>query len=673
MNILLTTSAAPIYSPFSTHEKRFPLGIGSLISVLRKEGHRVFFIDNYLKPSDFIERGYLNQNNIDIVGIYSDTICFRDSKRMFFQLERMRKKGIWKGKIIVGGPHASLFPESIPPYVDHIVIGEGEKSIVEILNGKVPRILKGEKIKDLNSLPMPAYDVFAKLPYNLEVEWLKKKPIFPMNTSRGCPYNCTFCSVGSVWGRRYSFFSAERIIEDIDKLVADYKIKGIYFREDNFTLRRDRVIQFCEILLHKDYKIRWACETRVDTLDKELIKLMHRAGCRAFYIGAESGSQRILDFLKKDITLDIIRDVVTCSKNVGIKVALSFVIGIPTETAEEQKETLNFIKELKPNFYWINVFVGLPKSHLYNYIIENNLYEHIDDRGLVYLKGHDELIEQLHRGKKSRKVNKGNEEELLMADSNLTFDDKRDLPDDVLLPRYSMRDIISRQSFAEKFLNKDMILLDTGCGIGWSSRRFAEICKNVIGIDKGKEAIDYAQKNYGKENLLFLKGDVTSLNFRDESIDAVIGFELIEHLSCDDVLKYLKEVNRVLKKDGLFIGTTPLFLGSDGGGTWRSSYSMHKYSIYELDRLFRNTFHGQIAYYEKPLITFYGIKGRYSFITAIKNLKVLSRYYPRYLKKSGDRLKSNIYLPLIFFLIYPVNILLLLIKKVISSFSLKSS
>ena len=135
--ILLTTSAAPSQSPFSTSEKRPPLGIGYLISVLRNAGHEVFFIDTYLSPSQFLETDYLQRNRIDFVGIYANTICFRDTLRMVFKLDYLRHSKEWKGKIIVGGPHTAVAPETIPFFVDFVVQGEGERAILDIVEGKI--------------------------------------------------------------------------------------------------------------------------------------------------------------------------------------------------------------------------------------------------------------------------------------------------------------------------------------------------------------------------------------------------------------------------------------------------------------------------------------------------------------------------------------------------------
>jgi len=396
MRILMTTSAAPIFSPFATNEKRFPLGIGFLISILRENGHKVFFLDNYLSPTHFYETGYVIDNKIDAVCIYANTICFDDTVRMILSLDRLRKEGKWNGKIIVGGPHTTVAPESIPPEVDYIVQGEGEKAILDALSGREERIIRSERIMDLDALPAPAWDCFVKLPYDYTVNWFEEKPVFTLNTSRGCPFNCTFCSVGSIWGKKYTFMSAERIVDDIEYITKRYKVKGVYFREDNFTLNKKRVLQFCDLLLRRELRIKWACETRVDTLNEEMLKMMYRAGCRALYFGVESGSQKMLDFLRKGITVEQATETVRLCKNIGISTAASFIFGHPGETEEERRQTRKLIKKLDADVTWQNVFVGIPDSELYKYTLKNKLYEYKDRKGFVYPKGSSLLAKSIY-------------------------------------------------------------------------------------------------------------------------------------------------------------------------------------------------------------------------------------------------------------------------------------
>ncbi len=391
MNILLTTSAAPRKSPFFTKEKRPPLGMGFLISLLRNKGHKIFFIDNYLKPSNFIEEGYLQKNKIDFVGIYANTICYRDTLRMFNKIQNLRKKKKWFGKIIVGGPHTSVALDSIPAFVDYVVQGEGERAIVEIIEGKEKkRVVRKDRIEDLDALPFQPWDLFSKLPYDYTCQWLDVSPVFTMNTSRGCSFNCTFCSVGSIWGKRFTYFNAERIIDEIIYLKKSFGARAIYFREDNFTLNHQRTKDFCEKMLKKKINIYWACETRVDSLnDEKIVKMMSKAGCRAVYLGVESGSQKILDILNKGITVEQIKRAVNFCKKYGIRTYCSLIAGTPGETYDDYLLTLKLMNELKPFSYSFNVFVGIPNSPLYKYMLENNLYEYIDDLGLVYLPGFD--------------------------------------------------------------------------------------------------------------------------------------------------------------------------------------------------------------------------------------------------------------------------------------------
>jgi glycosyltransferase involved in cell wall biosynthesis/radical SAM superfamily enzyme YgiQ (UPF0313 family) len=393
-NILLTTSAAPGQTPFSTNEKRPPVGMGFLISTLRDAGHNVFFIDNYLSPSNFLETDYLQRHRIDIVGIYTNTICFRDSLRMFYRLEELRQCGAWHGKIIAGGPHASVSPETIPPFVDHIVIGEGEYALRDIVAGKArERIIKYPTIENLDELPMPAWDYFAEMPYDWGGNWLPEAPVFTMNTSRGCPFSCTFCSVCSIWGKRYTCFSAERVVADIEHVIREFGAKGVYFREDNFTLKRDRLVRFCQLLIERNIRIPWVCESRVSNLDRDLVALMARAGAVGFYFGVESGSQRLLDFMKKGISVEQIRNAFHWCNEFNIKTAASVIVGVPSETEEDLQSTMTLLKDINPTVTWFNIFVGIPNSELLDYARKNNYVEFTDDRGLAYLKGHNRRTE----------------------------------------------------------------------------------------------------------------------------------------------------------------------------------------------------------------------------------------------------------------------------------------
>ena len=387
MRVLLTTSPAPQQSPFFCNEKTFPLGLGFLLSVLRQAGHQVFFIDNFLHPRKFWTEGYLEKNSIDFVGIYSSTICWKGTLEIIEGCHKLRKSGIWNGKIVVGGPHTSVAQMRLPDAVDHIVRGEGEKAILDIVEGKTKeRNVQGSIIEELDSLPRPAYDIFVNHhpKYENTVECFTDSPVFTMNTSRGCPFTCKFCSVQGVWGRRYRYFSPDRVIDDIQWLMKDFGAKGIYFREDNFTGNQARTMQFCEQLLDRSLNIKWLCETRVRPLKRDLLEMMARAGCRWLYLGCESGSQRILDKIDKRIYVQDIRNVINWGKELGIKCYTSWIVGIPGETEGDRQKTFKLIEELQPFSSHINVYIGLPGSDIYEEMIQTGNYIYKDELGLLY-------------------------------------------------------------------------------------------------------------------------------------------------------------------------------------------------------------------------------------------------------------------------------------------------
>lgn len=390
MNVLFVFPAAPDKSPFSTSEKRPPLGLGSLISVLRARGHRVWFRDHYLTPDSAIQEGFLERENIDFFGVYVNTICLRQALALVDQAEERRRQGKWAGKLVAGGPQTSVALHTIPAFIDFVVQGEGEEAIIDIVEGRTTgRLICRGKLKDIDSLPFQPWDIFTAMAYDFSCPWIDLKPVYTLNTSRGCPFNCSFCSVGSLWGRQYTYFSADRVVAEIDFLVRHHQAQGIYFREDNFTLNLGRTAAFCQLLIKKGLTLPWACETRVDNLTEDMLALMARAGCRAFYLGIESGSQRMLDLLNKNINLDQVAQAVAWCKKYGIKTYFSLITGIPGETYRDFRLTRKLLRDIRPSAYGFNVYVGLADSPLYRYVRQNRLFEYEDDIGLLYLPGFD--------------------------------------------------------------------------------------------------------------------------------------------------------------------------------------------------------------------------------------------------------------------------------------------
>ena len=399
MNLLFLTAPPPIKSGFSTGEKRPPLGVGYLMSVMKGLGHNVFFSDEYLKKTTILKNGFLKNNNIDIVCLYLNTICYSQGILMLNEMQQLRELGEWNGLIFVGGPHTATGLSTIPDYVDRIFIGEAEVSLPKVVNGELSeRVVIGEKVDSLDSLPMPAWEEFIHCPYDWGHSWFPEiSPIYTMNTSRGCPFDCTFCSVKSIWGKSYRYMSADRVVSDVEHLKNYYGAKGIYFREDHFTLNQKRVVEFCHLLLQKNIKIDWMCETRADDIcDHGYQQLMKDAGCKVFYIGVESGSPRILEKIKKGETLDHFIKAFDISKAVGIKTYASFVVGLPFEEQVDLDMTDSLIQRISPDFFSKNIYVGIPGSEIYDHMKASGLYEYEDGYGIIYPLNYKKNIEKYY-------------------------------------------------------------------------------------------------------------------------------------------------------------------------------------------------------------------------------------------------------------------------------------
>ena len=366
-----------------------PLGLAYLAAVLEQNGCQVDILDNYLfnLPHEEIVR---MAKFYDTVGISILTST---------SLEAIAMAKLIKNKhLICGGPHATLFPQQMLPYFDTVVVGESEMVIADVVLNERTRVVYGTTIDTLDMLPLPARDKLPMVMYPKKNEFLKADRVFSMNTSRGCPYLCSFCSVKMIWGKTYRAFSPEYVYNEIKYLIENYNANGIYFREDNFTYDRKRVEGICELIA--PFGLEWVCESRVEQLDERLIKLMAKSGCRGMWFGTESGSNRVLKMLHKGTNTERAIETFRLCKKHGIKTGASFMLGLPGETKEEMYETLRFAHSLDSYWTWFNYFLGIPGSDLYADIIKNKSYERLDDRGFAYVKVADmtstEMI-QFHR------------------------------------------------------------------------------------------------------------------------------------------------------------------------------------------------------------------------------------------------------------------------------------
>lgn len=296
-------------------------------------------------------------------------------------------KKLWpKTKIVFGGYHASSKPAECiqQPSVDYVIRGDGEEAFMEIVNGMAPEqiknltyLSKGKLInnperpmpKDLDIYPVPSYHLLPLDKYFPAVGVYKRLPAMSVVTSRGCPGKCTFCY--QPYGTNLRWHSAERVFEEVKLLVTKYGFKEICFYDDNFATNKARVRKICEYLMESKLDIVWSCFSRVDWADAELLKLMKKAGCHQIMFGVESGDQGMLDNMRKQVTIEKIRQAIQWTKDAGIDCRAAFLFGMPGETEESMKKTIDFALELDPDIAQFNIATPNPGTQLYDWAEKN--------------------------------------------------------------------------------------------------------------------------------------------------------------------------------------------------------------------------------------------------------------------------------------------------------------
>ena len=352
------------------------LGLGYISSYLKKNSdHAINLIDlRDLQGWNHYEIE-LKKRKPDVVGIYCNTVNFENSLKA---AEFAKKIVKW---VVMGGPHATLDPESVlkSGFVDTVVKGEGEVSFYKIIEdlsaGKKPnRIIEGEKINNLDEIPFPDRDL-----YNMK-KILSGPGIYPypnryigIMASRGCYYNCAFCQPleKMLFGRKVRTRSVENIIIEVKEVINKYDANFIMFECDTLTTRKSWALDLCREM--KKIPVVWGAQSRADTIDDELASAMHDAGCMVLFIGFESGSQRILNILKKGITpKQSVEAGKVCRRN-KILIFANYMLGIPTETVEDLEMTYRLLKTIKPELHSPAYFSPIPGSDLFDYCKEHDL------------------------------------------------------------------------------------------------------------------------------------------------------------------------------------------------------------------------------------------------------------------------------------------------------------
>lgn len=381
-----------IQPPYQTHVVNPPLGMGYLASYVKREGHRVELLDlNLLHRKPEWVAAFLHDARPDLVGVSVMCTGIDVVKRLI----RLVKETIG-APVVVGGSQVSALPSHSLRYTgaDFAVVGEGEITFAELLSelegggrfegveglayfsdGEVRVNERRPLIEDIDSLPQPDWDLMPPKKYRIApiLSSAKKYPIAPLVTSRGCPFDCTFCAGKTIWGRTYRYRSAVAVVDEIEMLMKDFGVREIFISDDNFNLKPSHAVDVCEEIRKRRLKIHWACPNglRVDSLTPEFLALMKEAGCHLIGLGIESGSQEILDRAKKSLDLSIVPRVCGDITDAGITAVGFFVLGLPGETTQTLEKTIDFAKSLPLKRAWFNILAPYPGSEIFEAFSEN--------------------------------------------------------------------------------------------------------------------------------------------------------------------------------------------------------------------------------------------------------------------------------------------------------------
>ena len=363
-----------------------PLGLAYVASMVRDE-HDVKIIDSLAEDYTYKDvEQIIKKYDPDVVGITSTTSMIPDAYTVA-KIAKMHNENV---KVFMGGPHVTFLPDRTfkeCPYIDFIIRGEGEittKELIDALDkgketsnilglsinigGKIRNNPPRPLIKDIDTIPIPSYDLLPMKKYR--VDGVRFGTIM---TSRGCPFNCVFCSSSALFGKRWRGHSDSRVIEELKILHDEYGIREIEFLDDTFTLNKSRAIRIAEQIRKEGLDISWSSSSRVDLFTDEVAKAMKAGGCHTVYFGIESGSQKTLNFIDKRITPEQSIMAIKKAKKYELNALGSFVIGFPEETREDIEKTIEFSKKVGVDYAQFTIATPYPGTRLWDYALSKNL------------------------------------------------------------------------------------------------------------------------------------------------------------------------------------------------------------------------------------------------------------------------------------------------------------
>ncbi len=354
-----------------------PLGLASLAAWLKANNHQVVIWDkNVQKPG-----WNIRPEEFDLVGVTADTPRFPAAMEI---ASLARSSGV---PVVMGGPHVSYWVEEplVSEAADFIIRNEGDMSLLSLVEhlsqgGNDPAEVPGlsfmqdggvvhnpdsQAVRDLDKMPYPARELLQMQDYGL---YLGGRRATSMISSRGCPFNCSFCASSQLFGLKWRPRSPESMVDEVEWIQKEFGIRAIYFMDDNFTLDPDRAIAFCELVLKKELDVSWFCFSRADTIVKrqDMVEAMAKAGARMVFLGIESVNPQTLQHFNKNINTDLSARAVDLLKRYQLLPMCSFIIGDLHDNRTTIQQTIKFSSQLAPKIAQFGILTPYPGTRLFS-------------------------------------------------------------------------------------------------------------------------------------------------------------------------------------------------------------------------------------------------------------------------------------------------------------------
>lgn len=375
------------------------LGLLVLAAVARDRGYGVHLLDAK-RAGVSVEKvaTQILALRPDYVGFSATTVSVTNAARIATRVKAVAPHVV----TILGGAHVSAIPERTLeafPSVDYGIVGEGEVALFELLarlergapiddvpgavfrrDGRIRANPRAPYIDELDALPLPAWDLLPDFPHHFQPSLFSypRTPVATVMTSRGCPFSCSFCD-RSTSGRRGRMHSVEYVLRTCRHLV-DRGVRHILFVDDLFTVQKRRVVELCAAFLDAGFSFSWSCNSHPNLLDAETLRLMKRAGCWQIAYGIESGSQRVLDVVKREVRIPKMRETLAMTRAAGIRTKGYLIVGHPTEGLDSLAETAAFLKTVELDLAQITKFTPYPGTPAYATIAQHGRFEEAWER-----------------------------------------------------------------------------------------------------------------------------------------------------------------------------------------------------------------------------------------------------------------------------------------------------